>query len=189
MTVATNPASAGSTAVDPTTADVAVGRVSTPVGTLHLVVSGVGLMAVSWSGVRPAVTQLGLPVVFDPDRVRLVADRLTAYFDGERTALGRIPIDWRLTGGTTRTVLQTLHREVPFGVSVTYGDLATASGTGVPARAVGGIMGANPIAVVVPCHRVLAHDGLGGYSGGTGDGLETKRRLLAHEGVLPPTLY
>lgn len=173
---------------DPTT-DLAVGRVSTPVGMLHLVVSGAGLMAVSWSGVRPAVTRLGLPVVFDPDRVRPVVERITAYVGGDRTALDQIPIDWRLTSGVTRTVLQTLHRQVPFGSTITYGDLGAASGTDVPARGVGGIMGANPIPVVVPCHRVLAHDGLGGYSGGIGDGLEAKRHLLAHEGVLPPTLY
>jgi methylated-DNA-[protein]-cysteine S-methyltransferase len=177
------------TAAAATTTDLAVGRVSTPVGTLHLVVSGVGLMALSWSGVRPAVTRLGLPVVFDPDRVRPVADHISAYVDGDRDALHRITVDWRLTSGVTRTVLQTLHREVPFGSTITYGELAAASGTDVPARAVGGIMGANPIPVVVPCHRVLAHDGLGGYSGGTGDGLETKRQLLAHEGVLPATLY
>lgn len=174
---------------DQTTTDLAVGRAVTPVGTLHLVVSGAGLMSVSWSGVRPAVTRLGLPVVFDPDRVRPVVDLITAYIEGDRAALEQVPVDWRLTSGVTRTVLQTLHREVPFGSTITYGDLAVASGTDVPARAVGGIMGANPIPVVVPCHRVLSHDGLGGYSGGTGDGLETKRQLLAHEGVLPPTLY
>ncbi len=172
-----------------TATDLAVGSVATPVGTLQLVVSRVGVMSVSWSGVRRAAIRSGLPLVVDPDRVSSVADHITAYVDGNTTALGQIPIDWRLSSGVSRIVLQTLHREVPFGSTITYGELAAASGTDVPARAVGAIMGANPIPVVVPCHRVLAHDGLGGYSGGIGDGLETKRQLLAHEGVLPPTLY
>jgi O-6-methylguanine DNA methyltransferase len=84
---------------------------------------------------------------------------------------------------------QARYRTVQYGTSVTYGELADRHGGGIPARAVGGIMGSNPLPLVVPCHRVVAHDGLGGYSGGTGDGLEIKRRLLALEGVLPPTLY
>ena len=56
----------------------------------------------------------------------------------------------------------------------------------IPARAVGQIMGSNPIPVIVPCHRVVASDGLGGYSGGAGP--EVKRWLLILEGSLPPTL-
>ena len=56
----------------------------------------------------------------------------------------------------------------------------------VPARAIGQLMGANPIPIIVPCHRVVAADGLGGYSGGTG--IEIKRWLLIFEGALPPTL-
>ena len=62
----------------------------------------------------------------------------------------------------------------------------TATDDTVPARAVGKIMGSNPIPVIVPCHRVLASDGLGGYSGGAG--VEVKRWLLILEGSLPPTL-
>jgi methylated-DNA-[protein]-cysteine S-methyltransferase len=60
-------------------------------------------------------------------------------------------------------------------------------GTLIPARAIGQIMGSNPIPLIVPCHRVVAADGLGGYSGGTG--LRVKRWLLTFEGSLPPTLY
>src|SRR5690625_3072612 len=169
--------------------NLAVGQMSTPVGTLQLVVSEVGLVSVSWDGLSSDVTGLGLPVVFDPDRIHAVSRRIAAYFDGDRVALERIAIDWQMTSGVARTVLQTLHRDVPFGSTITYGRLATASGTGVPARTVGGIMAMNPTPVVVACHRVLSHDGLGGYSGGTGDGLETKQQLLAHEGACTPTLY
>jgi len=51
-------------------------------------------------------------------------------------------------------------------------------------------MGANPVPLIVPCHRVVAGDGLGGYSGGdAGQGLQTKRWLLEHEGALPPSLF
>ena len=89
---------------------------------------------------------------------------------------------------TTERVLRTL-MTVGYGETVTYAELAERSGTGVPARAIGSIMGANPVPIVIPCHRVVASDGLGGYSGGDpGRHLETKRWLLENEGALPPTL-
>ena len=73
--------------------------------------------------------------------------------------------------------------------TLTYGELAARSGTGLPARAIGSIMGANPVPLVIPCHRVVAGDGLGGYSGGEpGQEIATKRWLLELEGALPPTL-
>ena len=56
----------------------------------------------------------------------------------------------------------------------------------MPARAIGSIMGANPIPIIVPCHRVVAGNGLGGFSGG--EGVESKRWLLTMEGYLQPTL-
>lgn len=80
-------------------------------------------------------------------------------------------------------------RGIGFGRTVTYGELAELSGTGLPARAIGAVMGANPVPILLGCRRVLAGDGLGGYSGGPpGQGLQTKRWLLEHEGVLPPRL-
>lgn len=69
-------------------------------------------------------------------------------------------------------------RRIPYGRTATYGELARRIGSAP--RAVGGASGKNPIPIIVPCHRVLAVDGLGGYSGG--DGLATKRFLLALEG-------
>lgn len=97
-----------------------------------------------------------------------------------------LPVDWRLTTGVQHRVLACLQKTVPYGSVVTYGRLGERSGTGIPARAVGQVMGADPIPVVIPCHRVVAENGLGGYSGGTG--LDVKRRLPALEGVLPPAL-
>ena len=70
----------------------------------------------------------------------------------------------------------------------TFG-LAELSGTGLPARAIGSVMAVNPVPILIGCHRVVAGDGLGGYSGGPpGQGPETKRWLLEHEGILPPRL-
>lgn len=83
-----------------------------------------------------------------------------------------------------------LFDSVGYGETVSYGMLAhrvqSADGTLIPARAIGQIMGSNPIPLIVPCHRVVAADGLGGYSGGTGP--QVKRWLLTFEGSLPPTL-
>ncbi len=77
-----------------------------------------------------------------------------------------------------------LMREIPYGSTATYGDLARQ--LGCAAQPVGGACGANPIAILIPCHRVVAADGLGGFSGGAG--LESKRFLLRHEDALEPEL-
>jgi methylated-DNA-[protein]-cysteine S-methyltransferase len=83
-------------------------------------------------------------------------------------------------------VLRTLYASVGYRQTTTYGHLASASGRPGAARLVGTIMGGNPIAIVVPCHRVLAGDGsLGGY----GPGVPLKRQLLELEGSLPATLF
>ncbi len=80
---------------------------------------------------------------------------------------------------------------VGYGETITYGALARRADVGtdtteLPARAIGRIMGSNPVPVIVPCHRVVAGNGLGGFSGGIGP--ELKRWLLIFEGALPPTL-
>lgn len=166
--------------------DAAVAGLDTPVGRLSVTVTRFGVADVSWG--RPGHLAAQLPVVDDVERVTPVIRQLEEYFRGTRHHF-ELPLDWRHTSGTRREILRILHATVSYGTSVTYGELASRHGGGVPARAVGGIMGSNPLPIVVPCHRVLAHDGLGGYSGGTGsDGLEVKRWLLALEGVLPPTL-
>ncbi|MDZ7290257.1 MAG: methylated-DNA--[protein]-cysteine S-methyltransferase [candidate division KSB1 bacterium] len=99
-----------------------------------------------------------------------------------------IPIDWRLvTSEFQRQVLQLTSR-IPYGQVYTYGEIAQKLGKPKSARAVGQALGANPIPIVVPCHRVLASSGkLGGYSGRPGEeGLKLKRRLLQLEGVRWP---
>ena len=84
-----------------------------------------------------------------------------------------------------------LYDSVGFGETITYGGLAGRSGLTdggqiPPARVVGQFMGSNPVAVIVPCHRVVAGNGLGGYSGGIGT--DTKQWLLIFEGAIPATL-
>ena len=122
--------------------------------------------------------------------VREARRQLAEYFSGQRKEFD-LPIDWSGFGPAQRQVLGLLYDDVGYGQTVTYGTLAALAGIPagtdvIPARAVGQIMGSNPIPVIVPCHRVVASDGLGGYSGGAGP--EVKRWLLILEGSLPPTL-
>ena len=111
--------------------------------------------------------------------------QLAAYFEGGLRGFD-LPLDWSLATGFNRQVLRELASGVPYGTVVGYGDLADRVGQPGAAQAVGAAMGANPLPVVVPCHRVVESDGgLGGFGGG----LETKRQLLALEGVLPQPLF
>src|SRR5207249_258213 len=89
-----------------------------------------------------------------------------------------VPVDLCLATPFAQRVLTELC-DVPFGELTTYGALAAASGRPGGARAVGGAVGANPVPIVVPCHRVVASNGIGGFGGG----LPMKRALLAIEGV------
>ncbi|MGH4027504.1 methylated-DNA--[protein]-cysteine S-methyltransferase [Actinomycetota bacterium Odt1-20B] len=121
----------------------------------------------------------GSPLLAEPIR------QLRAYFAGERRDF-ELPLDWSLIAGFNRQVLRELATGVPYGTVVGYGDLAGRVGQPGAAQAVGIAMGANPLPVVVPCHRVVESDGgIGGFGGG----LETKRQLLALEGVLPQPLF
>ena len=170
--------------------------VPAPMRAVTFAVSETGLVGTTFgagrAGVRTASGQLGEPLVRDPARTDPIAEQLAAYFAGDLAAVN-VLLDWRLTAGVQQTVLLALFETVPFGQTVTYGELARRSGAfdealGEPgvtgARSVGGIMGSNPIPIIVPCHRVLASNGLGGFGGG----LELKRQLLELEGILPPSL-
>lgn len=168
---------------------VAFGSVECQVGQMLVAVTPAGLACVGFHDTPAARARaakaLDLPVVQDPGRTAGVLAELTAYFAGTLESF-RTPLDWRLVSPLRKRVLSTLHQTVPYGRVVTYGELGARSGSGIIARSIGQVMGANPIPVVVPCHRVVASNGLGGYSGGSG--LEIKRWLLTLEGALPPTL-
>ncbi|MEI5009679.1 methylated-DNA--[protein]-cysteine S-methyltransferase [Streptomyces sp. PmtA] len=130
-------------------------------------------------GRRPVEDATGSGRLAEPIR------RLAEYFAGRRREFG-LPLDWSLTSGFNRRVLRELAESVPYGTVVGYGELADRVGRPGAAQAVGAAMGSNPLPLVVPCHRVVESDGgLGGFGGGP----ETKRKLLALEGVLPQPLF
>ena len=106
-------------------------------------------------------------------------DQLQAYFDGERRSFD-LPL--APSGSTYRRAVWQALQDIPYGQTVSYtGLIARAGGS---ARSVGSANAANPIPIIIPCHRVVGKTGLGGYSGG--DGFETKRWLLTLEqGPLP----
>jgi len=167
------------------------GSIATPVGVLAVHSDGVAITRVTWPRVGCSASPApGSPQ--DTERDPLLAEalaQLSAYFAGARSDFD-LPFDLGPQPDVTNAVLHVLYDTVGHGETVTYGELAERSGTAVPARAIGSIMGANPIPIIVPCHRVVASDGLGGYSGGgPGEGLLTKRWLLEHEGALPAALF
>jgi methylated-DNA-[protein]-cysteine S-methyltransferase len=104
------------------------------------------------------------------------ARQLDAYFAGRLT---RFDLALAPTGSPFEQLVWTAMRAIPYGETRCYGELAAAVGSAP--RAVGRACGRNPIPIVIPCHRVLARTGLGGYSGA--GGLTTKRRLLMLEGA------
>jgi methylated-DNA-[protein]-cysteine S-methyltransferase len=169
---------------------VAFGSVPTELGDVLAAVTAEGLVATAFTDsphIRAAIAaRLRLVDAEDSLPAVEVLDQLRGYFRGERRVFD-VSVDWRLMSQAQRRVLGTLYETVPYGKVVTYGELASRSGTGIPPRGIGSIMGSNPIPIVVPCHRVVAGDGLGGFSGGTG--VESKRRLLTLEGYLSPGLW
>jgi len=110
------------------------------------------------------------------------AAQIAEYLAGDRESFD-IELDWNGIDPSHRRVLETLCEIAPYGTTVTYGELGKQALVDDP-REVGLFMARNPLPLVVPCHRVVASDGLGGFGGG----LELKRRLLELEGVLPPRL-
>ncbi|MEJ2818299.1 MULTISPECIES: methylated-DNA--[protein]-cysteine S-methyltransferase [unclassified Caulobacter] len=107
-----------------------------------------------------------------------VRDGLAAYFAGELEALRTVP--WTIGGTDFQHRMWRALVEIPPGETTTYAGLAQRLGRPSAMRAVGAANGANPIAVVVPCHRVI---GTGGSLTGYGGGVERKRWLLEHEGA------
>jgi methylated-DNA-[protein]-cysteine S-methyltransferase len=177
-------------------ASLAWATLSSPVGPLAVACSTAGVARVSFRSSPGRLPSPGGPApardtpAVARDLVAAARDQLAEYFAGQRRVFD-VPVDWAGTSPAQQHVLSVLFATVGYGGTVTYGDLAhrTAAGLGevpVPARAIGRIMGSNPVPVIVPCHRVVAGNGLGGYSGGTG--IEVKRWLLIFEGALPATL-
>ena len=159
-------------------------RIDTPVGQALLVVDGDGVVrALDFHDYEPRLLRLLARHygTFDltPGRAPAqIRQTIAAYFSGDITTLNTLEVR---TGGTDfqRSVWAAL-RAIPPGQTRTYGQIASAIGRPSAVRAVGLANGANPIAVIVPCHRVIGANGtLTGYAGG----LERKQWLLAHEGA------
>jgi methylated-DNA-[protein]-cysteine S-methyltransferase len=162
-------------------------EIESPIGTLLLVCGDTGVLGLEFDADADRARARLLARFGSTELCRRADPRgfgraLAAYFAGDLRAIERIPVD---PGGTPfqRRVWEELRR-IPVGETRSYRDVARAIGRPSATRAVGAANGANPVAVIVPCHRVVGADGtLTGYGGG----LERKRWLLAHEGASTPT--
>ena len=162
----------------------AVDRVDSPAGPIVLVASAAGLVAVDfgepedrvWELLRRRFGAIEMAPAEDPLGA---SSAMRAYLAGRLEALDHLPVD---AGGTPfQQVCWAALRTIPAGTAWSYRQLALRIGRPAAIRAVGLANGANPVGIVVPCHRVIGADGsLTGYGGG----LARKRWLLEHEGVL-----
>ncbi|MDB6062041.1 MAG: Methylated-DNA--protein-cysteine methyltransferase [Verrucomicrobiaceae bacterium] len=168
------------------TLEFSVERISTPTGTVLIVTDTERcLRAVDWDDYAQRMLKLlrrhygeNAVTLKETTHVSAASRALSAYFEGDFDALAKLPT---ATNGTAfqRTVWDALRR-IPHGQTTSYGALAATIGNPSATRAVGLANGSNPIAIVVPCHRVI---GANGALTGFGGGLGRKRWLLTHEGT------
>ena len=160
-----------------------VDRIPSPLGTLLVVTDSESLCALEFED-REARLMDGLQRRYD--RVSLtstqnpfgLSQQVQAYLEGELDSLQSVPLN---PGGTAfQQAVWTALRQIPAGTTASYQDLAIRIGKPAACRAVGMANGRNPIAIAIPCHRIVGSNGkLTGYAGG----LERKRWLLEHEGI------
>jgi methylated-DNA-[protein]-cysteine S-methyltransferase len=165
--------------------DVAYAPVDSPLGELVAAVTPRGLVRLAYEDGRgdavlsELAARVSPRVIEAPARLDDVRRQLDEYFEGRRHTFA-LGIDWTLARGFTRRVLQSTAK-VPFGELATYREVASGAGNAAAVRAAGNALGANPMPIVVPCHRVVRTGGaLGGYTGG----VERKEYLLSLEGAL-----
>jgi methylated-DNA-[protein]-cysteine S-methyltransferase len=158
----------------------------TPLGDLWVAVSEDGLVSVEFPTSQAEFTtrlqkMYAVQIEFAPEKVREAVTQLREYAAGQRKDF-ELPIDWSVLREFQRKALM-VTREIPYGETRTYKEIAIEVGNPRAARAVGRAEATNPMPVVLPCHRVLGSDHkLHGY--GAGDGLDTKTWLLKLEGVV-----
>jgi methylated-DNA-[protein]-cysteine S-methyltransferase len=161
-----------------------VDRLKTPIGTALLVTDADGaLRALDWEDFEARMKdllrrQLGTIGLKDGRAPHAIRSALSGYFDGD---LGRLrAIEWQVAGTPFQRKVWTALAKIPAGTTMSYGALASRLKMPKAVRAIGHANGANPISVVVPCHRLIGANGsLVKYGGG----LHRKRWLLRHEGV------
>ncbi|GAA0397485.1 methylated-DNA--[protein]-cysteine S-methyltransferase [Microbispora corallina] len=163
--------------------DVAFGTTDTPVGRLVLAVTARGVAACSYDDEHAVFARvyrsIGSFIGPDPRRLDPVRRELDAYFEGRLRAFS-LPVDLQLATAFARTVVQ-MTLSVPYGSVTTHGELAGRIGRPQALHAVANALTANPVCVIVPCHRAVESPGvLGGYAGGPA----AKEHLLRLEGAV-----
>jgi methylated-DNA-[protein]-cysteine S-methyltransferase len=164
--------------------DVAYATLDSPLGRLLLATTPRGLIRLAYldhadedTVLEQLATKVSPRILAAPRRLDEPRRELDEYFAGARRRF-EVPLDWRLTRGFSRRVLEATAR-IPYGATATYKQMAAQAGSPGGSRAAGNALGSNPIPIIVPCHRILhSGGGLGGYTGG----LERKRLLLGVEG-------
>ena len=153
-------------------------RIDTPLGPLTLAATARGLAAALFDAQRHHPGDLPLPMEPQHPHLAQAAVEFAAYFDSAQAAF-TVPLDPQ--GSDFQQAVWRLLLGIAPGRLSTYGQLARQLGRADGARAVGSAVGRNPVSIIVPCHRVVGHDGaLTGYAAG----LPRKKALLRHEGVL-----
>lgn len=154
----------------------------TPLGPVALAATETGVVRCNLPGSDPdalveeVATKTGLTPVEGGKTVDQAADLVIAFLEGDLHDFD-LELDWQLVGGFHREVLRAT-RTIPWGETASYGDVAALAGAPGAARAAGTALSRNPIALIVPCHRVIKADGTtGGYGGGKA-GTALKQRLL-----------
>ena len=163
--------------------DVAYTVTDSPIGPLLVAATPAGLVRLGFQTedqdhiLDDLADRVSPRVLEAPARLDETRRELDEYFEGRRDHFD-LPLDWQLSRGFRKTVLERLYADVGYGHTVSYLDLATMVGNPKASRAVGTAMATNPIPIVVPCHRVLR---TGGNLGGYGGGLPVKVKLLELE--------
>jgi methylated-DNA-[protein]-cysteine S-methyltransferase len=169
--------------------DVSYTHLDSPLGTLLIAATGHGLVRVAFPEeldeqvLQELSSKISPRVLETPGGLDPIRRELDEYFTGTRRGFD-IALDWKLIGSFASKILRAT-AAIPYGGLSTYGEVAAKAGSPRGSRAAGNALGANPIPIVIPCHRVLRTGGnLGGYAGG----LDRKRHLLALEGAITQSL-
>ena len=140
---------------------------NSPIGPLGLLADKEKILKLSFKGLK----DINEEAKEDPSKFKLIIEELDEYFIGERK---RFSVDYLIKTSPFATRVYKEMARIPYGETLSYGDLAQKCGNKLAYRAVGTACGKNPLPLIIPCHRVTASNGLGGFGGG----LDTKRFLL-----------